>query len=275
MGADVGPDGEEHTLAFVVTRAVLVGLAEVADDDGAVDGAHDLPEGDLRRIPSQHVAAAHTALGAHEAGALQGEQDLFQVRLGKAGALGDVADRCRSALPEMEGEREKSAARVVAARRHLHGSNGRATGPARGRTAGTSQVRRYRLAVTAEALRVIVVDDEPDVRLMLRLQLDQYDGIEVVGEASDGAQALDRCAELNPDSVVMDLLMPKMSGIEAIHVMQDRFASVGVVAYTATAGPTVRDEMARLGVTLLLKSGDVDALVQALLQSKPGSSRLA
>lgn len=125
--------------------------------------------------------------------------------------------------------------------------------------------------MTAEALRVLVVDDEPDVRLMLRLQLDHYDGINVVGEASDGAQALDRCAELDPDTVVMDLLMPKMSGIEAIHVMQDRFASVGVVAYTATAGPTVRDEMARLGVPLLLKSGDVDALVQALLHSKPGT----
>ena len=126
------------------------------------------------------------------------------------------------------------------------------------------------MACVAAPLRVLVVDDEPDVRLMLRLHLDHYESIEVVGEASDGAEALDRYAELEPDGVVMDLLMPRMSGIEAIQVMQDRFGPVGVVAYTATAGDFVRQEMARLGVPLLLKSGDIEALVNALLETRAG-----
>ncbi len=117
------------------------------------------------------------------------------------------------------------------------------------------------------ALRIVVADDEPDVRLLLRLQLQGVDDIEVVGEAGDGIQALERCRELLPDAVVMDLLMPRMMGIEAIDKLKRELPAIGVVAYTATAGDFVRDEMDRLGVALLLKSGDVSQLVTALRAS--------
>ena len=91
--ADVGPDGQQHALALVVAGAVLVGLAEVADHDRPVDGADDLAEGDLLRVAGQHVAAADAPLRAHQPGALEGQQDLLEVGLGEAGALGDVAHR--------------------------------------------------------------------------------------------------------------------------------------------------------------------------------------
>lgn len=117
------------------------------------------------------------------------------------------------------------------------------------------------------ALRVLIADDEPDVRLLLRLQLTGVADVEVVGEAGDGLEALELCDELRPDAVVMDLLMPKMMGIEAIEKLQQRHPGIGVVAYTATAGDFVRHEMERLGVALLLKSGDVDLLVTALRRS--------
>lgn len=119
----------------------------------------------------------------------------------------------------------------------------------------------------SDRLRVVVVDDEPDVRLLLRLQLDGIDGIEVVGEAGDGLEAIERCHELHPDAVVMDLLMPRMMGIEAIDKLQAELPGVGVVAYTATAGEYVRLETERLGVQLLLKSGDVTHLIDALRRS--------
>lgn len=123
-----------------------------------------------------------------------------------------------------------------------------------------------------DLLRIVVADDEPDVRLLLRLQLQGIDGIEVVGEAGDGLQALERCRETQPDAVVMDLLMPRMMGIEAIDHLRQEMPEIGVVAYTATAGDFVRHEMDRLGVALLLKSGDITQLVAALRASagQPG-----
>jgi two-component system nitrate/nitrite response regulator NarL len=116
-------------------------------------------------------------------------------------------------------------------------------------------------------LRVVVADDEPDVRLLLRLQLQGIDGVEVVGEAGDGAHALEQCRALLPDAIVMDLLMPHMMGIEAIERLRSEFPDLGVVAYTATAGDFVRHEMDRLGVPLLLKSGEIGQLVEALRAS--------
>ncbi len=115
-----------------------------------------------------------------------------------------------------------------------------------------------------EKITVVVADDEPDVRLLLRLQLEGVPGITVVGEAGDGAEVLEVCRELRPSAVIMDLLMPKMMGIEAIERLQRELPDVGVVAYTATAGDFVRHEMDRLGVPLLLKTGDVNSLVRAL-----------
>ena len=125
---------------------------------------------------------------------------------------------------------------------------------------------------TSRPLRVIVADDEPDVRLLLRLQLVGAAGIEVVGEAGDGTQALELCERLRPDAIVMDLLMPRVSGIEAIERLKHEMPEIGVVAYTATAGDFVRHEMDRLGVPLLLKSGDVSGLVDALRASAQASS---
>ena len=82
----------------------------------------------------QHVAAADAALGAHQPGALEGEQDLLEVRLGQAGALGDVAHRRRSRLVGVQGERQQRPAGVVTSGRdphaHLRHGTGRPGVPA-------------------------------------------------------------------------------------------------------------------------------------------------
>jgi DNA-binding NarL/FixJ family response regulator len=115
-----------------------------------------------------------------------------------------------------------------------------------------------------EPLRVLIVDDEPDVMLLLRVQLSSRPDIDVVGTAADGAEALEACRALLPDAVVMDLLMPRMNGFEAIEALQKDMPQIGVVAHSAVAGESVRDQMARLGVTLVLKSGEPGPLVDAL-----------
>lgn len=112
-------------------------------------------------------------------------------------------------------------------------------------------------------IRVLVVDDEPDVRLLLRLQLEGQ-GFDVVGECGDGTTAVEACAALHPDAVVLDLLMPKMTGFEAIPRLREVDPNVVVVAYTATAGDFVRAEMERLEVILVLKSGDILPLARAI-----------
>ena len=115
-----------------------------------------------------------------------------------------------------------------------------------------------------QTIRVVIVDDEEDVRIVLGLQLDLSNGIEVVGAARDGAEALELCRQLRPDAVVMDLLMPNVNGFEAITRLQEELPEIGIVAYTGVAGDFVRDEMARVQVPLVLKSGDPTGLIEAL-----------
>jgi len=115
----------------------------------------------------------------------------------------------------------------------------------------------------ARDLRVLIADDEPDVRLLLRLGL-RHHAIDVIGEAANGLEVLEACAADPPDAIVLDLLMPRMNGFEAIPQLQRDHPEVGIVAYTAVAGDFVRREMARLGIALLLKSGDSGPLADAL-----------
>jgi CheY-like chemotaxis protein len=112
-------------------------------------------------------------------------------------------------------------------------------------------------------VRVLIVDDERDVRLLLRTQLETA-GHEVTGEAADGAEAIEQCAATNPDVVILDLLMPRVNGFEAIPRLRTKHPDVGIIAYTAVAGEFVRQEMNRLGIPLVLKSGAFGRLDAAM-----------
>lgn len=123
------------------------------------------------------------------------------------------------------------------------------------------------------SLRVLVADDEPDVRLLLRLGLRHHD-ISVVGEAADGLEVLTVCAGQPIDAIVLDLLMPRMNGFEVIPELQRDHPEIGIVAYTAVAGDFVRREMSRLGIPLLLKSGDAAPLADALHRARADAQSL-
>src|SRR5581483_5239619 len=66
------------------------------------------------------------------------------------------------------------------------------------------------------AARVLVVDDSPDIRLLVCRSVESLPGVEVVGEAADGASAVAEAARLQPDLVLLDLAMPGMDGLEAL-----------------------------------------------------------
>lgn len=112
---------------------------------------------------------------------------------------------------------------------------------------------------SSELIRVVIADDEPDVRMLLRIQL-QHEGFEIAGEAIDGHAAIEECTTAKPHVVVLDLLMPRLNGFEAIPKLRRQCPEVAIIAYTAVAGDFVRKEMARLRIPLLLKSGNVNAL---------------
>lgn len=125
--------------------------------------------------------------------------------------------------------------------------------------------------ISHPSLRVVIADDEPDLRLLLRMQLDRHQDFEVVGEAADGSQAVEQVKNTDAEVVVMDLLMPGTSGFEAIAMLAEQAPTVGIVAYTAVAGDFVRTEMKRIGVELVLKSGDIGPLADALRRAAPAS----
>jgi DNA-binding NarL/FixJ family response regulator len=70
------------------------------------------------------------------------------------------------------------------------------------------------------AVRILLVDDHPIVRQGLRTILEGRSGWEVVGEASDGVEALEKVNALHPDIVVLDVTMPRMNGLEACRLIQ-------------------------------------------------------
>lgn len=120
-------------------------------------------------------------------------------------------------------------------------------------------------------ISVLIADDEPDVRMLLEFQLELEEDLEVAGTASDGVEVLEHCRRDPPDVVVMDLLMPRMTGLDAIARLRDDHPGIAIVAYTAVAGDFVRDQMRRHEVELVLKSGDTRPLLAALRRAVDGT----
>jgi NarL family two-component system response regulator LiaR len=89
--------------------------------------------------------------------------------------------------------------------------------------------------VAEAAIRVLIVDDHAVVREGLRTFLSLQDGIEVAGEAQDGAEAVDAVAALAPDVVLMDLVMPRLDGVGAMRALREAGADARVIVLTSFA----------------------------------------
>jgi CheY-like chemotaxis protein len=88
-------------------------------------------------------------------------------------------------------------------------------------------------------IRALVVDDTPDVLEVVCAMLEMEDGIEIVGRASNGSQALEAVACLHPDLVVMDMQMPTMDGLTAAKLIHLAFPEIAIVLMSAD--PTCYD----------------------------------
>ncbi len=114
-------------------------------------------------------------------------------------------------------------------------------------------------------IRVLVVDDHAKVRNGLRFFLMVFDDLELVGEAADGQQALRQCADIQPDVVLMDLVMPGMDGISATCAIRQRWPRIQVIALISFKDKILVQEALGAGViSYLLKNVSADELADAI-----------
>ena len=114
-------------------------------------------------------------------------------------------------------------------------------------------------------IRVLIVDDHEFVRAGLSDMLDDAEGIVVVGECADGAEVSDVAPRVQPDVVLMDVQMPRVSGPDATRTLLTRQPTVRVLMVSASTSSRVLAEAAAAGASgYLLKGGDGHELVAAV-----------
>jgi two-component system response regulator NreC len=124
-------------------------------------------------------------------------------------------------------------------------------------------------------IRLLLADDHRTVRECLRLMLEQHSDIEVVGEAGDGREAIERAETLKPDIVLMDIAMRETSGLIAARLLRQRCPNVKVVMLSQYSDDSYFQELLRVGVSgyVLKQSASVE-LLQAVRAVAAGGEYL-
>ena len=124
-------------------------------------------------------------------------------------------------------------------------------------------------------IKVLLVDDHQVVREGLRRIVQLDDGIEVVGEAKSGEEAVIKATSLLPDVIVMDLKMPGMDGIAATREIKQRLPDVNVLVLTLYAEDFIKQAIEAGASGYLLKDSDTDQITSAIHQVNDGLSPIA
>ena len=120
-------------------------------------------------------------------------------------------------------------------------------------------------------IRVMIVDDHQMVREGLKVLLSTSDGIVVVGEAANGAEAVDQCAAILPDVVLMDVMMPVMDGAEATALITASCPGVQVIALTSFVDQKYVEKAIDAGaISYLLKDARPETLSRAIRDAIEG-----
>jgi DNA-binding NarL/FixJ family response regulator len=121
-------------------------------------------------------------------------------------------------------------------------------------------------------IRILLVDDHPIVRQGLKTLLEGHSGWEVIGEASDGAEAVEKAKDLNPDVMVLDVTMPRMNGLEACRLLRQECPGLEILFVTQHDSPQMMREALEAGARgYVVKSNaarDLLAAVHAVSQHR-------
>jgi glucan biosynthesis protein C len=116
-------------------------------------------------------------------------------------------------------------------------------------------------------IKILIVDDSQQVRHDLGTALGLMEGLEVIGEAADGLEAIHQAKKLKPDVVLMDLRMPRMGGLEATRHIKGRHLAQGVIVLTVYGDHSARQRAARAGADAFVEKGtSIQALSRAIQQ---------
>jgi DNA-binding NarL/FixJ family response regulator len=125
------------------------------------------------------------------------------------------------------------------------------------------------------AIRILIVDDHPVVRRGLRTLLEVREGWEVIDEAADGIEAVEKADRLNPDVILLDISMPKMNGLEACRLIRKTQPSSEILIVTQHDSPQMMREALEAGAWgYVVKSNagrDLLEAVQAASEHKPST----
>lgn len=111
------------------------------------------------------------------------------------------------------------------------------------------------MTTTVATIRLVIADDADDFRFMLRVLLENHEHLEVVGEATNGDEAVSLTEQLQPDLLLLDLAMPRTDGLEALSRIRSRDAEVPVIILTGFAAADARDRAVELGATEFIEKG--------------------
>lgn len=132
------------------------------------------------------------------------------------------------------------------------------------------------METSTQPIRVMLVDDHLMVRRGLATFLMVFDDLKLVGEAENGTEAIQRCAEILPDVILMDMVMPGMDGVSATRAIRQQFPSVQVLALTSFKDKELIKNMLEAGaIGYLLKDVSSDDLAQAIRAAHIGRATLS
>lgn len=116
-----------------------------------------------------------------------------------------------------------------------------------------------------EKIKILIADDHTIVRSGIRLLLETEPGIEVIGEAVNGHQAVTLAGELEPNLILMDISMPEMDGLEATRKIKESHPAINILILTMHRSDEYFFEVLKAGASgYILKTADTDELLQAV-----------
>ena len=113
-------------------------------------------------------------------------------------------------------------------------------------------------------MKVLLVDDLPDARFILRKRLEREDAFDIVGEATNGNEAVQLTEQHRPDVVIMDFRMPVMDGPEATRIIKNRWPETDVIGFTAYEDPWTREAMLAAGASANVTKSNLPGLIELL-----------
>ena len=128
----------------------------------------------------------------------------------------------------------------------------------------------------SKPIRVMLVDDHTMVRRGLATFLKVFDDLQLAGEAESGEAAIQLCAEIVPDVILMDMVLPMMDGATATRAIRQQFPQVQVIALTSfKEGELIKNALEAGAIGYLLKDVSADDLVRAIRAAHSGRSTLS